>query len=170
LLQKQMCIPNWATSNDKLFFNFLAGYADAEGCLSISHDKRYRCFRFIFKIGSTDQLILSQITSRLNSLGYNTHLYLVRRAKIDANPTKKEFYTLFLYTRKDVTRLARILLPLSQHEEKIRKMQLMIKHEHARYWEDIKVEVLALLQQIKQDVINCRNMAETEWKQKRLPK
>jgi len=163
LIRKPTRIPEWIITNGKLFFHFLAGYTDAEGCWSIFRHSRH--IGFVFTIVSSDRVILLEICEKLERHGFNPYIRIARKAGTSTGFGKcnQDLYASTLYKREDINRLSRILLPLSQHKEKIQKMQLMIKHEGAKFWKEVRNDVLALRQQISQEIINCKREAEIAW-------
>lgn len=163
LVHKLERIPDWVLIDDELFYRFLAGYMDAEGCWCIFNVRGYIGFAFV--ITSSDAVILSQIHHRLKADGFISHLRIARKAgtRSGFGTYTRDLYVLNVYSRRDVLGLIHILLPLSHHSEKIRKMQLMLKHEHAKYWKEVEADITALRQQIKQEVTNCKREAEIEW-------
>src|SRR3989344_746024 len=63
LLKKEDNIPTWIIKKKNLFFAFLAGYTDAEGCIKINQNRaRYR-------VGSYDKNLLKQVYLKLIKFG-----------------------------------------------------------------------------------------------------
>jgi len=155
LLEKPQEIPDWILDDEDLFFSFLGAYVDAEGSWVVlkSHEK---FVRFVFKISSMDKRILEQSKHKLNELGFRTHLYLRAKAGTsNKQGTKysKDFYSLMMYRKSDVIRLAQILLPLSCHKEKIAKMNLVLNNS-TKKWVEVKDEILELRKGIKESRLN----------------
>lgn len=152
------------------FYPFLAGYSDAEGCWMIRKSHRDG-IAFAFEIQTEDRDILEQISLKLRSDGYHPTFGLelekgtpLKRSKGTLN---RDLYYLRLLRRVEVLSLAEKLLPYSQHEEKIRKMQLMLKIENERSWMRVKNEIEALREEIKEEVEECMRQAEEEHKRRR---
>jgi len=61
LLEKK--VPDWVLENEKYFFAFLAGFTDAEGCISISRNQAY------YSLGNYDSKLLFLIKKKLNKFG-----------------------------------------------------------------------------------------------------
>lgn len=167
LVRKLNFMPNWIQSGDGTFCRFLAGYADAEGCWSIFRNRQY--VGQVFVITTSDENILSQLNSGLIKRGFNSHLYRLNVAgKItEYGKCTRDVYTLEIYARRDVCRLARRLLPLSHHDEKIRKMQFVLKCENVKYWKDIKDDIISLRQQIQHEVSDFGRQIKNEWLKQR---
>lgn len=163
LLQKPSSVPDWVQASDKAFYRFLAGYADAEGCWSIFRTRQY--VGQIFVITTSDENILLQLNNGLIKRGFNSHLYRLNVAgKIRGyGKCTRNIYTLEIYARKDVCRLARILLHLSHHDEKIRKMQLILKCRRVKYWKDIESDVVELRQQVRREVSDFKRRIRDKW-------
>lgn len=152
------------------FYPFLAGYSDAEGCWMIRKSHRDG-IAFAFEIQSENRDILEQINLKLRCNGYHPTFGLelekgtpLKRSKGALN---ENLYYLRLLRRVEVLSLAEKLLPYSQHEEKIRKMQLMLKIRNERSWIRVKNEVEALREEIKKEVEECGRQAEEEHKRRR---
>lgn len=60
-LEKPKKIPQWILGDDKLFYAFLAGYVDADGCWTLTYDGR-KGTRMSCTIKTQDKMILRQIT------------------------------------------------------------------------------------------------------------
>lgn len=149
ILQKPDRLPGWIVGSDDCFYNFLAGYSDSEGSWKFlkNHENGVR---LVFQVCSQDKEILNQIVSGLNKRKYTPHLYLDRKAGVTKYGTKmnKDLYKCILYKRQDVVRLARILLPLSNHREKIDKMKIVLRSQ-GKNWTEIEKEYSVLRKEIK---------------------
>jgi hypothetical protein len=133
LVEKPLSIPSWILEDTNLFYSFLAGYADGEGSWVITEHKKYngKYKDIFFSLGSCDKTILEQIHERLKELGYHSHLYLVRKAGVNTSVGICNFdlYRVMILRVKEVIKLAKILLPLSHHEEKKKDMLEIIALE-----------------------------------------
>lgn len=132
LTRKLKEIPEWVVKTDECFFSFLAGYADAEGSWVISEHKikKWKYKDIIFSIKSCDKTILYQIHQKLKELGFKSHIYLERKAGASTQLGKyhSDLYKVVVYG-KDVVKLAEIILPLSHHENKQKRMTEIIELE-----------------------------------------
>lgn len=150
LLKKIKQIPKWIVNNNYLFFSFLAGYSDAEANWNISkHGKN--SVQIEFNLRTNDKKILQQINSKLISRGFNSkfRLYIKRGKKATYGKYTKDVYSSRIIKKFDVIKLAKILLPLSKHDEKVRKMKLIINMNENTKWQEIKDKVLSLRNEIK---------------------
>jgi predicted RNA-binding Zn-ribbon protein involved in translation (DUF1610 family) len=133
LVEKPLSIPSWILKDTNSFYSFLAGYADSEGSWVITEHKKYngKYKDIFFSLGSCDKTILEQIHERLKELGFHSHLYLVRKAGVNTGIGICNFdlYRVMILRAKEVVKLAKILLPLSQHEEKKEDMLEIIALE-----------------------------------------
>lgn len=151
------------------FYPFLAGYSDAEGCWMIRKSHRDG-ITFAFEIQSEDRDILEQINLKLRRDGYHPTFGLElekgtpKRGKRILN---EDLNYLRLLRRDEVLSLAKKLLPYSQHEEKIRKIQLMLKIRDERSWIGVKNGIEALRKETKEEVERCKRQAEEEYKRRR---
>ncbi len=145
IIEKPNHIPDWILSDNKLFFNFVAGYSDSEGSWKIlkSHDNG---IRFVFQLSSQDKKVLGQIVRKLRQLGYKTNIYLDVKAGIKKN--NLDMYRVMIYQTKNILDLITILLPLSRHQEKVDMMHLIMNSVDKK-WEDIEMEIRLLKKRIK---------------------
>ena len=152
------------------FYPFLAGYSDAEGCWMIRKSHRDG-ISFAFEIQSEDRDILEQINLKLRCDGYHPTFGLELRKgtplKHGKGTLTRDLYYLRILRCDEVLSLAEKLLPYSQHEEKIRKMQLMLKIRDERSWIGVKNEIKALREEIKEEVEECKQQAGEEYKRRR---
>ena len=145
ILNKPSEIPKWILSNDELFYRFVAGYADCESSWKILKSHK-DSIRFVFQLASQDKKILYQITKKLRRLGYVANIYLDTKAGIKKN--NLDMYRIMVYQTEDVLRLIKELLPLSCHQEKIDKMNLIQKSKRKK-WSEVEKEIIELRNQIK---------------------
>lgn len=101
--------------NKKEFLAFLAGFFDAEGCIT---EKRKKFP--IIKIGNTNKAILDIIKEKLEELGTNSHLYLYSKKK------KYHFYN----GRKIFYRKPYYMIEIGRKEH-VRKLLGMLEIRHA---------------------------------------
>lgn len=124
LLHKPNEIPNWILENKRYFYYFLGGYADCEANWELWKRENGET-RTIFKIFSGDKIILEQIKKKLENLKFHPILNLARKKGYKKNLWKynKDMYCLQVLYQKDVARLAKMLLLISKHTEKIDRMK-----------------------------------------------
>lgn len=149
MLEKPQKIPKWVFQDENLFYNFLSGYSDCESCWKVlkSHENS---IRYVFQLGSQDKKILFQIVKKLKLLGYNPNIYLDERAGTvkRGKRTNLDMYRIMLYRTEDISRLISKILPLSNHQEKIDKMNLITRSRN-KNWDNVKNDVSSLRFQIK---------------------
>ena len=150
LLDKLDRIPDEIMENPKLFYSFLAGYSDAEGSWDIFKNTD-NTVTFHFRIATSDKIILKQISDKLEKMGYHCKFSLFARKgkKATFGKYKKNLYAVRIWRKKDVIRLASIILPLSYHKEKIKRMRFILKHQNVRKWTDIEEKVNLLRAEIR---------------------
>jgi len=138
MLVKSNKIPKWIIENNKFFYAFLASYADCEGNWDIGKQSESKNNRVRFRIKSGDKDILEQIKNRLEKLKFRVTFRLERLAvKYGYN---KDIYCLQINYKNDVIRLAKILLNLSCHMEKICKMKLILENS-GKSWEETEDKI-----------------------------
>ncbi len=153
LVEKPNKIPFWILEKSDYFYNFLSGYSDCEASFNIikSHSNSVR---FIYKITSGDKKILEQIKTKLESEDYHPRIY-ARSMKGKPTPYGKfriDMFTLILYRKKEVLSLINKLLPLSNHSEKIRKINLILKNKN-KNWIEISKKMNRLKSNIKKELL-----------------
>ena len=148
LIDKQKEIPSWILNESKLFYNFLAAYADCEGCWTILRNKK--SVRIVFKIDNQDIIILKQMQQKLIELGFHPKIYITKLKGTTTNVgnVTQNLYSMVIYQKKDLISLAQILLKLSKHEEKIMKMNFVINNYHKK-WTDVSDSLAKLKAEIK---------------------
>lgn len=130
LLEKPKEIPQWILENSHYFYNFLAAYSDCEGCYRIAKSDKNN-IRFFFQIATGDLEILKGIKQKLEYFGYHPFLHLEKKKGLPGKKypeyiSKIDIYR-FIFNRKaEVISLIELLLPLSKHSEKIRKINLIL--------------------------------------------
>ncbi len=151
LLEKPQEIPEWILGSLELFYAFMAGYTDSEGCWRIvkSHKK---FVRFIFKIDSMDKQILEQIKEVLENSGVRVNFYLKFKKGTIRNGIKcnNDLYSLVVYRKRNVILLTNKLLPLSRHQEKIAIMKLVLDNSENNSWDKLGNQSLELRNRIKE--------------------
>jgi len=155
LLNKPNEIPNWILNNDNIFYYFLAGYSDCETNWDISK-KDKNSIKIEFNLRTNDMTISEQIHSKLISEGFNSKfgVYVKKGKKATYGTYTKDMYFVRLYRKQDTIRLAKIILPLSQHKEKIGRMKLICSLKEDSGWNDIEHKVLNLRREIKESRLN----------------
>jgi hypothetical protein len=171
LIDKPPRIP----TNRALLYHFLAGLSDSDGCWCLFEDKGKAACAFIISSESKDLLV--QLKEALEKECFHVYLYLDRSigtTKImrGATTTKKitltkDSWCLDIHRREEVRALARKLLPLSRHREKIRRMCLILD-EVNEAWEKTGPKVDALKHEIKTQTEGVIERAEIEYKTRLL--
>jgi len=153
LIEKLKEIPKWILENDNYFFSFLAGYADAEGSFDI-YENTDNTISFHFSVASNDKIILKQIFNKLQGKGFSCGFYLrhKRGQKATYGIFSKNIYSVRVFRKKDVLRLIGILIKLSKHEEKIKRMKLVLNLRNETKWDEVKDKVLNL----RKEILNSR--------------
>jgi len=144
------------------FYDFLAGFFDAEGCLHIYDNHGYVGLSWI--VYNSRKTLLDIIAAKLNQEGFHTKFHIIyKNEKIDGYFCKKKMWALALYTNEEVRRLLNHL-PI-RHDEKLRRANIALSVTNNR-WQDIADEVCALRSQIKNETKQCVTEAVINWKVK----
>lgn len=120
LLPKEDNIEEWILNNNKCFFAFLGGYADAEGNFGV-YQNRAR-----FRLGTYDKNILKQICDKLNSLGIRTMFNLEGKAVVGKQ--NKDFYRISVNEKESIMELINNLKPYIKHKKRHNDMILSEKN------------------------------------------
>lgn len=129
LLKKPRTVPKWMLRDEALFFAFLAGYFDAEGCISFDLRRGNETVRCV--VQSCDLNILRDIYRHLKDMGFVLSLKLVSEAGV--NKLSSDFWGISLGRREQVARfLDRLSL---RHPEKVTKANL-VKFLAANDWKE----------------------------------
>ncbi len=128
---------------------------DCEGGWDIRKSNKDN-IRFSFRLRTSDKRILIQIMQKLKEERYASLFYLekMKGERTNVGFHNKDFWCLSFQSKKEVVSLASILLNYSQHDEKIKRMKLMLELKDELNWNKVKDKVLKLRAQIKQEHIN----------------
>jgi len=158
-------------SDLELLYSFIAGFGDSDGCWSAS-EKDGRT-TFSFDITSSSQTLLVKLSSRLEEVGYHSHVYLSRamgtvklvegRWGTKRIILTKNTWTLVMKRKEDVKRLAREVMPYSKHKEKISKMRLFLDAKNDD-WAQMGPKIDALRTRIRAETAESVSRAEIEYK------
>ena len=148
LKNKPLKLPN----DDDLFYKFLAGYIDAEGCWKIAPNHHVQ-ISFGLVICSEDLELLTAIKERLEKDGYHISFGINRRkSRFDYT---RPLYELCVNRRGEVISLIDRILPLSRHREKIEKMKLIVEMKNETSWSTISEKVKSFRRRLKKEVNKC---------------
>lgn len=153
LHQKPMAIPRWILTDDSLFYFFLAGYFDAEGCITFDLRDHNKSVGLVLK--SCDYEILNAINLRLTDMGLASRLTLALKA--GENRLTRDFWRVQISRRGAACGLLR-RLPLC-HPEKVAKAQLA-SYIASTGWVSGWDSVTTLRRQIREEVRRFRSEAE----------
>jgi len=146
LENKAYILPDWVRCNEKLFLSFLAGYFDAEGCISLNYvPKNMRCISWIIK--SCDKRLLFSIRKELNKMGYDINLSLAKKA--DGITYNRDYWYIGTSKKAHVIGLLNHI-PI-RHPEKILKRNLAFELEKTS-WKNADQKIKKLRNGIKNDV------------------
>ena len=151
-VEKPVQIPVASSS----FFPFFAGYSDSEGSWCIYNDKGRAAVAFV--IESKDRVVLIQSALELKNSGFHPLLYRASRDGQSDSPKVR----LEVRRRDEVRTLARILIALSRHREKIAKMKLVLETEESS-WADIDPKSKAFKQSVAAEVASFVGAAEIQY-------
>lgn len=153
LLQKPDEIESEILENKEAFYKFLSAYADCEANWNIARSHK-EAVRFVFRIRSQDKKILEQIKETLKKANYSPLLNLEKKkgSKSPYRKLKKAVYNLTINKKAEIVRFIKKLLSLSKHDEKITKMEFILKNQN-RKWKDIELEWKILRKEIKRSIL-----------------
>ncbi len=117
---KEDKIEKWILKDNKTFFSFLAGYADAEGNIGV-YSGRAR-----FRLGTYEKNIISQIYEKLNSLSIKTNIRLESPIGYQTSSGVKnngDFWRISINYKDSLLRLFKKLEPYLKHGKRVRDMK-----------------------------------------------
>lgn len=165
ILKKPTFLPKWIFEDNEYFYSFLTGYMDCEGGWDIRKTNKDN-IRFSFRLRTADKRILLRVMEKLKEFGYNPLFYMERKKGTKTNVGKynKDFWCLALQSKKEAVSLASILLNYSHHNEKIRRMKLMLEIKDEINWSKVSDKVLKLRFQIKEEhITNLIGLDLNDW-------
>ena len=154
LESKSPNLPDWI--NQENFYEFLAGYIDADGSVMIK--KIYGYFQFIIRLCGENLQLLLQIKTMLQSNNYGVSIHK-NHSKGDKSyrngklfQYNEDYYVIDVYRKEESLHLLK-KLPL-RHPEKIAKKELMfsIAQRGLVRWKDVEKEVIQLRERIQKSV------------------
>jgi intein-encoded DNA endonuclease-like protein len=148
LLRKS--IPQWVLKDEDYFHAFLAGFFDAEGCISI-HRNKVRYIQRVFLISNYNEALSEALRNKLCELGYDARL-----RKGNGRVTG-----VHLYRKEQIMKLVS-KLPL-RHPGKLKQRKLFLETVNAKYWSEIEDKVIALRNKTKNERKRYIEEAKKEW-------
>jgi len=123
LLKKRILMDKWILKNKKYFSAFLAGFTDAEGCISISKQKRA-----FYSLGNYNIKLLNEIRNRL--IGFEIKCPQIIQSRSHKGYISKEgyvnknFYWSLVINRKFyLLKLFDLIYPYLKHAAKIKGVE-----------------------------------------------
>jgi len=119
LLPKKDKVEDWILKNNRLFFAFLAGYTDAEGCIKLSQNRaRYR-------VGSYDKNLLNQAYKKLKELNLYPRYRLETKAGTTYSGVKHngDFWGIIISNKLALLKLFEFLEPHMHHSSKLKDLK-----------------------------------------------
>lgn len=162
LLRKPEKVPDWVLEDQGSFCSFLAGYFDAEGC--ISFNLQQGCRGVVLIVGSCDLEILKDVHAYLTIRTFHPTLRLSKKA--GEASLKSDFWKLRMSTKEEVLRILNEM-PL-KHSEKVAKKELA-NFIHSSGWRDGWQHVRILRASIAADVRHFKTEARDAMPAKGLP-
>ena len=137
LLEKRKSLDGWILNNKRYFFSFLAGFTDAEGCISVT--SRGQAF---YSLGNYNDKLLKQIRGRL--IRWGIEVPRITESRTHLGYTTKEGYTinhiywiLHINKKQFLLLLFNLISPYLKHSAKIRgllKAQKNIKERNKKFF------------------------------------
>lgn len=148
--------------DNEYFYDFLAGFFDAEGCLHIYNNHGYIGLTAL--IYNSNKELLEVIKKRLKKDGFHPRFsrFFKKGKKITNNYfLKNDLWTIRLHTNKEV--LSLINLTPIKHKEKINKLKIAKSMKTNDKWDKISIQVKNLRESIKKGVkeYTTTNILET---------
>jgi hypothetical protein len=173
LVDKVKRLPEEAKGEN--FYQFLAGFSDAEGSIYVTHALDERTgkdrIRYRFKINNQDKELLEDITRVL--LGDGLHPLLDLKDKkgktrsysyIEIN-TNRDIYELSLNRNDEVIQLLQRLHIRHEHKKREKQLLLRLWQEGFQDYRQIKSQVLEFRRNIMKENIDCTERAKQYYEQ-----
>lgn len=120
LLSKEA--PPWIFKSDEHFFAFLAGFTDAEGCVSISKGMAY------YSLGNYDLKLLTQIRNYLVKKGIQCSCLAESKTRgrlcFGKYFHKQNYFNLSIHQKKALIAFFNLLIPYIKHNDKISAIKM----------------------------------------------
>ncbi len=122
--------PEFIFKDKDLFFSFLAGFTDAEGCMTLSNKMAY------YQLGNYDHKLLNKIHRNLIKFGIRSV-----RIRHDNRKGKKnnqgyrynaDYYSLTIYRKKELLKLLLAIKPYIRHENKVKALNIALENIYMR--------------------------------------
>ena len=122
LLERGDKIDKWILNNKNCFFSFLAGFTDAEGCISVSNKNNNRVSAAYYSLGNYNKKLLEQIKDYLLKYGISSmELYeskIKGRICFDKYAHNQNYWSLRISKKDQLMKLLKILKIRSKHKDK----------------------------------------------------
>ena len=153
LEKKPERIPEDIRKQPELFWQYLAGYFDGDGCLSASVTKRGET-QVKWTVNSCNKQMLYEISQMLKAEGVHLRLSLAHAA--DGKKYKQDYWVIVTSDREQILRLL-ARLPI-QHPEKLQKREL-VSRLCREGWKNAKMRIQALRNNIRNGVARCSELS-----------
>lgn len=131
LLKKRILIDSWILKNRKYFWAFLAGFTDAEGCISINKSKQA-----YYSLGNCNKNLLKQIREHLikNKISCPKLIESKTKGKICFGKYfhNQNYWSLRISAKTSLLALLKSIRPYSKHKAKIRNIDMAIDNINLR--------------------------------------
>lgn len=122
LLSKEF--PDWVENKKETFFSFLAGFSDAEGCISKSKGKDY------YSLGNYDKPLLIKIQDNIHRYGITCRGLYTDKRKGTVNSEgyiySSNYSSIKIHAQEDLLRFLYELRPYVKHKNKVKSLNLAI--------------------------------------------
>lgn len=116
--------PLWVEKNNKFFFSFLAGFTDAEGCISKNNNLDY------YSLGNYDKNLLFAIHRNLNKFEIKCKPPWEDNRKGKTNSQgyiySSNYWSLRIHDKENLLKLLLALKPYIKHKNKIKALYMAI--------------------------------------------
>lgn len=167
LIDKPVRIP----TGRRALYEFLAGLSDSDGSWIVFEGKGKSALALV--ITSEDKRLLLLLKEALEKECVHAYVYLDRRAgttkimhgvaEVRQIRLTKDVWRLDIHRREEVRMLARRLLPLSHHQEKIRRMCLVLD-EGNEDWVTMGPKIQEMREETREETIRTIKAAEIDYK------
>jgi len=133
-------IPQWICDHDGYFMSFLAGFCDRHRTWFVMKHSDNIHFQCWWQVFSNKDEILKQAQEALATMGINARMRVHHKENypLFSNKLTRDVLVLNVCTKHGCVKLADMLLPHSNSDDAISRMNLIKRIWRNVYWEEIK--------------------------------
>ncbi|HXY56855.1 MAG TPA: LAGLIDADG family homing endonuclease [Nitrososphaerales archaeon] len=164
LLKPRDLVWGWVADRQSTLLAYLAGLLDAEGSVVTTKDTKGRVLLFV-TFSNSDLVLLNWARGKLRGLGYLTSLCLNKRKGVRTKKYgiihRKDYWQLSIFGFDRVQSFLKLIGP--KHEEKLWRRSIALSVRKGDRYEEVLGRIVDLRQQIRSDVMEFVELAESRF-------